>query len=145
MRAPRPHGPGPGSCSRCSSATRSPWRGPRPRGRAFNFDVNARIDTNRWLRVTGIVRQARGLVWLESVRLEAAAPPADPRPPEISTRPIGPPPGIVFSSPTPGEVDVRLDARIRIQFSRDMDPDSFASRVRVSYADAPGVPPPKVT
>jgi len=126
------------------SADAAVWvTGQRPRGRGFDFDVNARIDTNRWLRVTGVVRQARGLVWLESVRLEAAAPPADPRPPETSTRQVGPPPGVVFSSPTSGEIDVRLDARIRIQFSRDMDPDSFAGRVRVSYADAPGVSPQK--
>lgn len=128
------------------SADAAVWvTGERPRGRGFNLDVNARIDTNRWLRVSGVVKQGHGLVWLESVMLEAAEPPAEPRPPDTTTRPVGPPPVVVFSSPTSGEFDVRLDTRVRIQFSRDMDPDSFAGRVRVTYADAPGVSPQKFT
>lgn len=39
-----------------------------------------------------------------------------------------------FSVPVEGEADVRLDARIRIKFSRDADPASFEKRIRLSYS-----------
>ena len=40
--------------------------GERPRGKGFNLDVGARVDTRTWLQVTGIVRTAHGLIWLEA-------------------------------------------------------------------------------
>src|SRR5581483_11002063 len=51
--------------------------GERPRGKGFNLDVGARIDTKFWLQVTGTVRQGRGLVWIE------AAPPLVLAKPEV--------------------------------------------------------------
>jgi hypothetical protein len=39
-----------------------------------------------------------------------------------------------FSVPAEGEADVRLDAHIRIQFSRDAEPSSLADRVRLAYS-----------
>jgi hypothetical protein len=41
---------------------------------------------------------------------------------------------VYFSAPIQGEADVRLDTVIRIQFSRDVDPATFAGRVRVTYS-----------
>jgi hypothetical protein len=41
---------------------------------------------------------------------------------------------ILFSAPTEGETDVRLDARIRIQLSRDLDESSLKGRVRITYS-----------
>ena len=48
-----------------------------------------------------------------------------------------PPPApldVDFSVPTEGEADVRLDATIRIKFSRDVDATSFDQRIRLSYS-----------
>jgi hypothetical protein len=41
---------------------------------------------------------------------------------------------VVFSSPTEGEVDVPIAAPVRVQFSRGLNPDTVAARIRVSYA-----------
>jgi hypothetical protein len=49
------------------NADASVWvTGVRPRGKGFNLDVGARVDTRTWLQVTGVVRATRGLVWLEA-------------------------------------------------------------------------------
>ncbi len=39
-----------------------------------------------------------------------------------------------FSVPVEGEADVRLEARIRLQFSRDVDTTSLDNRIRMSYS-----------
>lgn len=124
--------------------------GLRPRGKGFNFDTTKRLDTGRWVRVSGTVRHGRGLAWLEGTRIELADAPTD----EI-VEVAGPPPppaplNVVFTSPTAGEVDVRLDAVIRVQLSRDVDPATLKDRIRVSYSPAEsaerGEPqPPAVT
>src|SRR4051812_23940855 len=48
--------------------------GLRPRGKDFTLDINKRVDTGRWLEVTGVVREGRGLVWIEGQQLSTAAP-----------------------------------------------------------------------
>ena len=37
----------------------------RPRGKDFELALDARIDTGRWLEVTGTLQQGRGLQWLD--------------------------------------------------------------------------------
>jgi len=108
--------------------------GQRPRGRGFDLDVEARVDTNRWLEVTGTVRRERALVVLEATRLAATTarteaptePPAPPPPPPV-------PIDVVFSSPTPEEVDVLPTAAVRIQFSRGLNPSTVAAGFTVRY------------
>ena len=39
----------------------------RPRGRDFELDLGARIDTGRWVEVSGIVQQWRGLMLLDAL------------------------------------------------------------------------------
>jgi hypothetical protein len=52
----------------------------------------------------------------------------------------GPAPSVIFSTPLEGDTDVPTDTMIRVQFSRNMDPESFIGRVRVSYPQgAPAV------
>ena len=57
-----------------------------------------------------------------------------------------PPPEVIFSAPLLGDVDVTRDTTVRVQFSRDIDPDSFDGRVQISYTDSksaqPGEPDP---
>ena len=127
--------------------------GLRPKGDGFTLDIEARADTNRWLEVTGTLRAARGLVFLEATSLRLAQPPAERPPAEPVARvtTAGPPPDVVFSVPTDGETDISPSAAVRIQFSRDVDRATLMGRVRVSYdagqsaqrgeAQPPGVEP----
>jgi hypothetical protein len=109
----------------------------RPKGRDFELAVDARIDTKRWLEVTGTLQQGRGLQWLDgkdgSIKL-AQAPKEAPEEVTVSV-PAFPPPEVVFSTPTRDETDVSVSTKIRIQFSRDIDAASLKSGIRVSYVD----------
>lgn len=110
----------------------------QPRGKDFELALDARIDTGRWLEVTGILQQGRGLQWLDgeagSLKL-AKAPDAEPV--EVPVRvPAAPPPEVIFSAPTEGETDVGPGQSVRIQFSRDISAASLKGRVRIVYAPA---------
>jgi hypothetical protein len=115
-------------------------RGRDADGRNFELGLDARIDTGKWLRVSGIVRQGRGLLWIEGEEGTLAL--ADPEPVEDAIEeapvrvPLAPPPQVVFSAPTEGEIDVSLTTNVRIQFSRDVNPSTFKGRIRATYADA---------
>jgi hypothetical protein len=118
----------------------------RPRGKDFELAVDTRIDTGRWVEVSGTLQQGRGLQWLNgengSIRITDA-------PREVTEAPAihvppAPPPEVVFSAPTTGETDVLPGTNVRIQFSRDMDPSTFRNRVQVRY-DAAGAPPIEFT
>ena len=125
------------------AADASLWvTGFRPRGKGFNLNVGARVDTGNWLETTGVVKEAHGLVWIEAQRLSLAKPDVEPR--NAETPPVqlmGPPPEVIFSDPEEGETGVRLKTLVRVQFSRDMNPESFKGRVHWRY----GSPPPGVS
>lgn len=125
------------------SADASIWvTGLRPRGRGFNLDVGARVDTGVWLQAAGVVRQGKGLVWIEAQQLALTKPTLETRTAEVPPIPqMGPPPEVIFSDPAEGETDVPLKAPIRLQFSREMNPDSFKGHVRWTFTafDAVGV------
>ena len=123
------------------SADSAVWvSGVRPRGRGFDLDVNARVDTGRWLKVAGTVRRSGPLAWIEATSVAEATAPDDTTV-EIAIPPPAPPPApeVVFSAPMSGDTDVDRSAPIRIQFSRDMDGRTFRDRIRISYVGpAPG-------
>jgi hypothetical protein len=109
----------------------------RPKGKDFDLALDSRIDTGRWLEVSGTLQQGRGLQWLNaeggSVKITQAQK-------ETSEQAVvravpAPPPEIVFSAPTAGETDVAPTTSIRIQFSRDMDPATFRGHVRVTSGE----------
>jgi hypothetical protein len=109
----------------------------RPRGKDFELALDAKIDTGRWLEVTGTLQQGRGLQWLEGEvdSLKMVKAPAS----TIEEAPVrvaaAPPPEVIFSAPTDGETDVPLGTNLRIQFSRDIDPATLKGRLRITYAD----------
>jgi predicted RecA/RadA family phage recombinase len=115
--------------------------GLQPKGSGFNLDVNARVDTNRWLEVSGVVTVVRGVAVIEGQLVALGTPPSEPAPsePVARVRTVGPPVEVVFSLPTQGETDVKPGASVRIQFSREIDRTSIAGRVLVAYgaAEAP--------
>lgn len=114
----------------------------RPRGSGFDLDVNRRVDTDRWLEVTGTIVRDHGLVSIDATRLALAKPPQVTEAPAESAAPAVPaqPVQVVFSSPTDGETDVTATGTIRIQFSRGLDQPSLAGHIRVSYLGAPPAP-----
>ena len=126
------------------SADGAVWvTGMRPRGKGFDLDPGARVDTGKWLEVTGVVRRQGVQLWIEAGAMRLSSAPTDvPIEVVVPTRPVDPPPEVVFSAPVPDDSDVDRSAPIRIQFSRDMLPGSVANRVRVSYADTPGAEAP---
>ena len=104
-----------------------------PKGDGFELDVQARIDTGKWLEVTGDVRVHEGMVILHAGSIRSAEPVEQQPAATRVRRRQGPPPEIIFSAPLEGDADITTDATVRIQFSRDMDPVSFQERVQVSY------------
>src|SRR5262245_9541853 len=110
----------------------------RPRGKDFELALDARIDTGRWLEVSGTLEQARGLQWLDgtSGTIKVTQPPKEQTDDAPIRIPMGPPPEIVFSAPTTDETDVQLSTNVRIQFSRDISPSTFRGHVAVKYSEA---------
>jgi len=110
----------------------------RPRGKDFELALDARIDTGRWLEVSGTLQQGRGLQWLDgstgTIKITQA--PKDTTDDAPIRIPMGPPPEVVFSTPTGDETDVQLSTNVRIQFSRDINPASFRGHIAVKYSEA---------
>jgi len=110
----------------------------RPRGKDFELALDARIDTGRWLEISGTLQQGRGLQWLDGTNgtikiTQAPKETTDDAPIRI---PMGPPPEVVFSAPTGDETDVQLSTNVRIQFSRDINPSTFRGHIAVKYSEA---------
>ena len=113
--------------------------GLRPRGKGFNLNTNARVDTGTWLEIAGVVREGKGLVWIEGQQVALTKPDLETRNAETPPLPqMGPPPEVIFADPSEAEIDVALNRPIRLQFSRDMNPDSFKGHVRWSLAGSEG-------
>lgn len=108
--------------------------GVAPKGKGFSFDPGKRIDSGRWVKVAGTVKTAKGLTWLEGTTLELALEPQETTTEVEIDLPPPPPVEVLFTAPTEGEADVRLAERIRIQLSRDLDPETLTDRIRISYS-----------
>lgn len=123
------------------SADAAVWiTGLRPRGKGFNLDVGARVDTGTWVETSGVVREGKGLVWIEAQQIALTQPTLETRNAEVPPIPqMGPPPEVIFSDPADGETDVPLKTAIRLQFSREMNPDTFKGNVRWSFGAADAV------
>ncbi len=131
------------------SADAAIWvAGLRPKGKDFDLDPSARVDTGKWLEVKGTVQRDGTAVWLagESIRLTTA--PTE-GPVEVAAAPVPtePPPSVIFSAPLGDDTDFPTGGRIKVQFSRDMNPQSFRDRVRIHYGGTapPPVAPPNFT
>lgn len=109
----------------------------RPRGRDFELSLDARIDTGRWLEVTGTLQQGRGLQWVNADpgTLKLTHAPKDLTEEAPIRVPAAAPPEVVFSTPIDGETDVLTSTGIRIQFSRDINPATFKGNIRIGYTD----------
>jgi hypothetical protein len=124
------------------SADAALWvSGARPKGKGFDLALDARLDTGRWLEITGVVHEGRGLQWLDVADdgIQLGKAPIDTAPIEDAPRvrvPAAPPPEVVFSAPTQEETDVALNASVRIQFSRDIKASTLKGNVRATYLES---------
>jgi hypothetical protein len=107
-----------------------------PKGRGFDLSVDARVDTGRWLEVSGSVSMDRGLVVITGKTVELTTAPDIM--PEAEEAPAPPPEAaeVIFSSPTEGDLEVSPTRPVRLQFSRGLDPASIDGQIRVTYAGA---------
>ena len=114
----------------------------RPRGRGFDLDVERRLDSGRWLEVTGAVSIHRGLAMISATQMVLGTAPATEAPAEPALVAAPPSPvDVVFSAPTADETDVSRTTRVRVQFSRGLREPTLANQVRVSYVgDSSGAP-----
>jgi hypothetical protein len=131
------------------SADAAVWvTGLRPRGKDFELDPMARVDTGRWVQVSGTARHEGALTWIEGTSIApGSAPTETPIDVVIPAAPREIPPQVVFTAPIEGETSAERTTTVRIQFSRDMDARTFRDRIRVSYTGtppegAPAQPPP---
>ena len=117
-----------------------------PRGSGFKLDVMARVDTGRWLEVTGLVQGDAELTEIAATDLaQVERPAAVPRTTTTEDRRLGPAPEVIFSTPTQDDTDIATDALLRLQFSRDMDDESFDGNVAVAYQGAADEDAPEFT
>jgi len=110
--------------------------------REIELGLDARIDTGRWLEVSGKVQQGRGLLWIdaEAGSLKFGKAPTETVATEEPVRvAMGPPPEVVFSAPTEDETDVATTATVRIQLSRDINQSTLRNHIQVKYVEAQGV------
>ena len=113
--------------------------GKEPKGDGFDLDVRARVDTGRWLEVTGVVLGSNRLVEIEAEEIEQVERPEAPTTAATAATDVtdaGPSPQVIFSAPTQDDTGVATDVVVRIQFSRDMDADSFEGNVEAEYFGA---------
>ena len=110
--------------------------GVQPKGKNFSFDPARRLDTGRWVKVAGTVKTAKGLTWIEGTSIELAPEPAQTTTEVEINAPPPPPVEVLFTAPAEGEADVRLTERIRMQLSRDLNPETLKDRVRLTYSAA---------
>ena len=114
--------------------------GAQPKGKGFNFSLDSRLDSARWLEVTGTVKTARGLVWLDAREdgIQLGKAPTDTPPVETETVHVAPAPRpeVVFSAPTQDETDVSMSTNVRIQFSRDLDQSTLKGHVTAHYLES---------
>jgi hypothetical protein len=111
--------------------------GRTPDGAGWRLDPQSMEDTRSWVEVSGRPETRKGFVYLRAAEVAPLAPPvaaeAMAPPPAAATRRT-PPPVVVFSLPLETEDLSPTEGRVLIQFSKHMDPTSFAGRVRLRYA-----------
>ncbi len=114
--------------------------GAPPKGKGFNFSLDSRLDSARWLDVTGTVREARGLEWIEVAPdgIQLGKPPTETTPVETEQVHVAPAPRpeVVFSAPTQDETDVSMSTTVRIQFSRDIDQATLKGHIKAHYIES---------
>lgn len=111
--------------------------GKRPKGSGWELDLGLKRDTNKWIEVVGRPETIGNVTYLRALSVVLGGPPhptaeaAPPAPPPARPKV---PPVVVFSLPLDGERDVPSTGLFKVQFSKDMEEESFRGRVLFRYA-----------
>jgi hypothetical protein len=118
--------------------------GKKAKGPGWTLDPDLRRDTGKWLQVTGRVLVRSHVVTIQATDVVLSRPPAADAPVRAEAEKPPPPPPkprklpvVVFSLPLDGERDVPPDSVFQVQFSNDMNEDSFRDHVVFRYAGRP--------
>jgi hypothetical protein len=111
--------------------------GKKPKGDGWELDASLKRDTGKWIEVIGRVETRAGVTYLRAVHVGLTSPPtptaqAQPPPPPPEKPKL--PPVVVFALPLDGESDVPSNSRFVLQFSKDMNEESFKGNVLLRYA-----------
>jgi hypothetical protein len=111
--------------------------GRKPKGRGWELDPDMKKDTDHWIEVVGKPTTRAGVTYIHAVDVRMTTPPSETAKVAPPSPPPPPPrvaPVVVFALPLDGEAVVAASSRFTVQFSKDMDVDSFKGRVVLSYA-----------
>ncbi len=114
--------------------------GRKPKGDGFDLDATLKRDSGKWLEVVGQIELRKGFAYLTAQRVALTTPPtptAQALPPKPPVERPRVPPVVIFALPLDGEVDVPGAARFAVQFSKDMDEDTFKGHVVLRYSGRP--------
>jgi hypothetical protein len=111
--------------------------GKKPKGSGWELDASLKRDTGKWIEVIGKPETVRGVTYVKAVRIQLTTQPAaavevkaPPPPPEKPKKP----PVVVFALPLDGDGEVAPDSRFVVQFSKDMDEETFNGHVLLRYS-----------
>ena len=111
--------------------------GKKPKGQGWELDASLKRDTGKWIEVIGKPETIRGVTYIKAIRILLTTPPsatADVKPPPPPPEKPRKPPVVVFALPLDGELEVAQDSRFVVQFSKDMDENTFAGHVLLRYS-----------
>ena len=110
--------------------------GRKPKGAGWELDSSLKRDTGKWIEVIGKPETIRGVTYIKAVRIQITTPPsarADVKPPPPPPEKPRKPPVVVFALPLDGDIEVAQDSRFVVQFSKDMDENTFNGHVLLRY------------
>src|SRR5262249_16618903 len=111
--------------------------GKKPKGSGWDLDTGLKRDTGKWIEVIGQPQTRGGVTYIKAVQLNLTTPPtptADAQPPPPPPERPKLPPVVVFALPLEDEPEVAQDSRFIVQFSKDMNEESFRGHVLLRYA-----------
>jgi hypothetical protein len=111
--------------------------GKKPKGSGWDLDASLKRDTGKWIEVIGQPQTRGGVTYIKAIQLNLTSPPtptADAQPPPPPPERPKVPPVVVFALPLEGEQEVAQDSRFVVQFSKDMNEESFRGHVVLRYA-----------
>jgi hypothetical protein len=110
--------------------------GRKPKGAGWELDSGLKRDTGKWIEVIGKPETVHGVTYIKAVRIQLTTPPsarADVKPPPPPPEKPRKPPVVVFALPLDGDGEVAPDSRFVVQFSKDMDENTFNGHVLLRY------------
>jgi hypothetical protein len=114
--------------------------GKKPKGPGWALDPLVKSDAGKWIEVVGRPETRGDVTYIHAEEIGLTRAPERPTVAELTpTPPPKPkaPPVVVFTLPLDGETEVPGDSRFVVQFSKDMDEDSFKGRVELRYLGPP--------